>query len=148
MNWTLKNLLLLFFFLFERQCRKPVWIHLKYVKLLSVCYNCGMISHDSKLCPNRKECGSVLYGKWLRTEDQSWNVPEWPENSASISSFKTVTIRGLVTTSVFSDTVRESRIMMWEKVQAEKPVEFQPQIWMKIWILDSWARLSAIRFDF
>lgn len=70
-------------FFLQRQGRKLVQIHLKYVKLPSVCFNCGKFNHDSKLCTDKKGNGSNLFGKWLRADDQSWNISGWPEDSAS-----------------------------------------------------------------
>lgn len=93
-------------FFIERQGRKPVWTHFKYVKLPGFCYNCGRLSHESS--PNKTVDGTVLFGTWLKAEDHSWNVPEWPKNSGCKPVFITVVEEELGTMSDVSDTVNPS----------------------------------------
>lgn len=58
-------------FFLERQERKPVWIHLKYVKLPSYCVHCARVNHESKHCDGEKLKENNVYEKWITAEDKS-----------------------------------------------------------------------------
>lgn len=53
------------------------------------------MSHDSNFCPFKQDTESTLFGKWLRAEDHSWNIPVWPTKSNISSNLKTVAVESL-----------------------------------------------------
>lgn len=55
--------------------------YLKYVKLPNVCYNCGMLTHETKLCQTNNVSRERMYGNWLRAEDRGEFILEWTEAS-------------------------------------------------------------------
>lgn len=79
-------------FFLQRKGRKPVWIHLKYVRLPAICFHCGKLTHESHLCIEKKGAETGLFGKWLRAEDKSWKIPDWPEESHHRSDFRLVSL--------------------------------------------------------
>lgn len=60
---------------------------MKYVKLPTFCAHCGSLTHNSKTCEKKKLEKYGSYGRWLRAEDKSWNIPEWVEESGVKRSF-------------------------------------------------------------
>lgn len=97
-------------FFLERQGRKPVWVQFKYGKLPPYYYNCGRMSHDLKFCQFKQESDSSLFGKWLRAEDHSWNIPVWPIKSNNSSKLKTVAIESLENSSEIKTVMQPSII--------------------------------------
>lgn len=63
---------------------------MKYVKLPYVYFNCGKLTHESRSCKEHKENTTKLFGKWLKAEDQLWNIPEWLEMPAERMQFKMI----------------------------------------------------------
>lgn len=79
-------------FFLERQERNPVWIHFKYVKLPSFCIQCGRMNHELKHCDGKKATENNMYGKWIRAEDRSWNIPVWSDNPQTRHKFKIISM--------------------------------------------------------
>lgn len=79
-------------FFLEKQGRNPLWVHLKYVKLPNICFKCGKLKHDTKICTKQSINGNNLYGKWLSAEEKSWNILVWTENVVDRSNFRTVSL--------------------------------------------------------
>lgn len=55
-------------FLVQRPDESEVWVGVKYERLNSLCYKCGIIGHDFKGCNKvvaRDEQGERVYGVWL-----------------------------------------------------------------------------------
>lgn len=86
-------------FFLQRQDKKPVWIHLKYVKLPAVCFKYGKLNHDPKFYIDQNVKGVQLFKRWLRADDKSWNIPVWQEESIGNSEFKTISMKEVVTQS-------------------------------------------------
>lgn len=104
-------------FWLERKNRKHVWVQIKYVKLSSVCFNCGRLSHDMRQCPYGKQKDSAQFGKWLRAEDSTCYIPEWSESLVTDHSFETVAINGLEVTPEIS--VRRQSLLVNEPLLQE-----------------------------
>ena len=45
-----------------------VWVAFQYEHLLGLCFNCGLLGHDAKVCsaPKIGEANESPYGDWLR----------------------------------------------------------------------------------
>lgn len=63
-----------------------MWIHLKYIKLPSFCYQCGILNHDTKQCPFSAAKGPTMFGRWLRADDRTWNIPVWTDIASGSGS--------------------------------------------------------------
>lgn len=93
----------------KRDGRKPVWISFKYEKLPSICFNCGLLNHDSRGCPNVKTSINSFYGNWLRAETMVENIPIWKDNQVDNGDVSFVSLPEVVGGSrkeVNSDEVR------------------------------------------
>lgn len=63
----------------KRTGRKPVWVSLKYERLPHVCYHCGRLNHDTKVCKVKNKHLDSNYGGWLKAEDNTKRVLRWTD---------------------------------------------------------------------
>lgn len=59
--------------------KKPTWVYIKYVRLPNVCYNCGRLNHESRMCKERSKNREKQFGGWLKAEDPSVHNPVWSD---------------------------------------------------------------------
>lgn len=64
----------------QRENRKPVWFTFKYEKLLTMCFKCGLLNHDSRSCLKVGNKTRSMYGSSLRAEATADNIPVWTDD--------------------------------------------------------------------
>lgn len=76
----------------RREDRNPVWIAFKYEKLPIMCFKCGLIGHDFKMCKVSQHKKDNLFGNWMKAEDSSVNVQIWSGDGNSEADFMVVSL--------------------------------------------------------
>lgn len=45
--------------------RKPIWVSMKYERLPNVCYKCGKLNHETRVCKENNLNTEQMFGRWL-----------------------------------------------------------------------------------
>lgn len=69
-------------FFLERRDRRPTWVYLKYEKLPTICFQCGVLTHGTRQCSqyHKDEEKDLKYGVWIKAEERTENIQVWSEN--------------------------------------------------------------------
>lgn len=65
----------------KRPNRKPAWIPFKYERLPNICYNCGLMNHETRSCKFHVDGKERAFGNWLRAEEVEVLSIPWSEES-------------------------------------------------------------------
>lgn len=67
----------------ERRGRKPTWVYLKYEKLPTICYLCGVLNHGTRNCMHyhKDKEKDMKYGAWIKAEERAENIQAWTEST-------------------------------------------------------------------
>lgn len=77
----------------KRPNRKPTWFSFKYERLPNICYNCGILDHETRACKFQSGGKQRLYDNWLRTEDPEIFSVLWSEEAAEKGDYMLISLQ-------------------------------------------------------
>lgn len=76
----------------KRPNQKPTWISFKYEKLPKICYNYGLLNHETKNCTVHLGVNQKSYGNWIRAEDPEIFYVFWSEKMAEDGVYSLISL--------------------------------------------------------